>query len=338
MSSAAPRGVGCPTRRFPWRAAWSVALVVAIVASLIAFLPDVVHGVAFAARRIGAAGFAIYVAYSIGVFALLGASWWVTTDEPPRRIALFVRARLVREATADFLPFSQVGGIVFGVRAVSTRGVPAATAYASFVADLMAEIGSQLVFTGFGVALAFAVLGTTASALPATTLSVGAVALAGLAAVLLSAPTASAPAERLARRLLPEGAGAIDAWGASLRRVYGRRDRLVASFALNLAAWAASALGAAIVLALMRFDVSVARVVALESLIFLVRSTAFAIPAGLGVQEAAYAVIGPAFGLSTDALVALDVAKRLRDAAIALPVLAAWQVGELRDAFRARTT
>jgi len=71
-------------------------------------------------------------------------------------------------------------------------------------------------------------------------------------------------------------------------------------------------------------------VLAIESLIFTVRSVAFAVPGAIGFQEAAYVLVGPMFGLPPETALALSIAKRARDVAIGAPALLAWQVIEVR--------
>jgi len=71
-------------------------------------------------------------------------------------------------------------------------------------------------------------------------------------------------------------------------------------------------------------------VIAIESLLFAIKNAAFMAPAGLGVQEGAYALLGPLFGLPPEAALALSLLKRARDVAIGIPVLLIWQFMEGR--------
>jgi glycosyltransferase 2 family protein len=59
------------------------------------------------------------------------------------------------------------------------------------------------------------------------------------------------------------------------------------------------------------------------------------VPGAIGVQEAAYAVLGPVFGLAVPAALALSLLKRARDIVLAIPILLAWQAEEGRHALRA---
>jgi uncharacterized membrane protein YbhN (UPF0104 family) len=76
--------------------------------------------------------------------------------------------------------------------------------------------------------------------------------------------------------------------------------------------------------------ISIWSALGLESLIFTLRSVAFAIPSAIGVQEAAYALAAPLFGLPPESALALSLVKRAREIAIGIPTLLAWQANETR--------
>jgi len=70
-----------------------------------------------AALAVGSGGFAILCLYALGVFVLLGAAWYLLLPEAAgTRLWVLVWARMVRDAAAEVLPFSQFGGIVVGAR------------------------------------------------------------------------------------------------------------------------------------------------------------------------------------------------------------------------------
>jgi len=52
------------------------------------------------------------------------------------------------------------------------------------------------------------------------------------------------------------------------------------------------------------------------------------IPNALGVQEAAYTVLSPLFGVGAEFGLAVSLLKRARDIAIGVPTLLIWQVVE----------
>ena len=192
-------------------------------------------------------------------------------------------------------------------------------------------MAGQIVLTLFGIA-GFVVLrsgGTHAELL--TPIVVGALVMIALMAVFFAAQRwALGLAEALLERLLPGVAEHVAGVGAELTRIYARPERVAAAFGFNLAAWIGSAAGAWIALALMGVSLPLLNALVIESLIFALRSVVFAIPGGIGVQEAAYVLIGPLLGLPAEAALALSLAKRARDLAMGVPALVAWQVGEAR--------
>lgn len=288
--------------------------------------------------RVGLGGFAAYCLYSLAVLIMLGAAWRAAAGEPAGKLASFGWARLVREAASDLLPFSQVGGLVLGARTLTDAGVLACQVYGSLVIDITMELASQLVFTLLGlVFLVSAVIDAPDAATLVWTVLGGTLALAAMVAALLLLqrllPQASI---RLARLLLPASVDAASSLGAELQRSYNRRRRIALCFLLNLAGWVATAFGAFAVLRMMDAPTSVANVLALESMIFLLRSVAFVIPGGLGVQETAYALLGPLLGLPAETALAVALVKRAREAALGLPTLLLWQALEMRRMLRRR--
>ncbi len=117
---------------------------------------------------------------------------------------------------------------------------------------------------------------------------------------------------------------------AQLTAIYRRPGTLLLAGLLHLAAWLASSVEAWIALRLMGADPGIGAVVALESLLYAIRSVAFAVPNAVGVQEGAYIMLGAGFGLTPDIALALSLLKRARDLVIGVPALLAWQALEGR--------
>jgi len=111
------------------------------------------------------------------------------------------------------------------------------------------------------------------------------------------------------------------------------------STALHFVGWVASAIGTWIAFRLIGAHVDLASVIAIESLVYAARSAAFVVPNALGVQEAAYAVLAPLFGVGADVGLAVSLLKRARDVAVGVPILLVWQSVESRRALaRSRAT
>ena len=138
--------------------------------------------------------------------------------------------------------------------------------------------------------------------------------------------------DRFARAL---GRGWADRTAASaasvhveLGRIHRRSSGLWTGFLLHLACWVAGALEVWVALLLAGRPLDFAVVLLIESLLYAIRTVAFAIPNAVGVQEGAYILLGGAFGLTPEMALALSLLKRARDLAIGLPALGLWQALE----------
>src|SRR3984893_12405038 len=272
-----------------------------------------------AAVTVGWSGFAILCFYASGVFLLLGAAWYVLLpDSSPTRLWVFVWARMVRDAAAEVLPFSQLGGIVLGARAAILHGVATPLAFASMIVDVTTEMLAQIAYIALGVVLLSARAPRTSVAVSLKTVFVIGLALAAVAGGLFFALQryGHRMTGKLTARLLP--------------------PRVGLSSALHLAAWIASALGTWIAFRLIGARVDLASAIAIESLVYATRSAAAFIPNALGVQEAAYAVLAPLVGVGAEFGLAVSLLKRARDIAIGVPILLIWQAVEGRRALAGR--
>lgn len=289
-------------------------------------------GVIKALARIGPAGFLLFCLWFLGVFVLLGAAWlWAAPGEPIGRIWLFAWARMVREAVSDLLPLSQLGGVVLGARTLSSHGIASSRANSALLVDMTTEMAAQLVFTVTGIALFLTTVnGSQTGALRPLIFSGTAAMAALMAAFFVAHRFGLGRAGRLAARLLPGADSAADGILDELRATYSNFRAVALSFLFNLLAWLASATGAWIALRLMGEAVSLPAIVMVESLIFTLRSVAFAVPGALGVQEVGYLALAPIAGIAPETILALSLAKRARDLVIGLPTLICWQLIEAR--------
>ena len=88
------------------------------------------------------------------IVVLLGLAWWTIYRSGERPGVLrFVWARAVRDASAEALPFSQLGGYAIGARALSLAGADATAAGASTFLDLILEFAAKFPYILLGLAL-----------------------------------------------------------------------------------------------------------------------------------------------------------------------------------------
>jgi len=285
-----------------------------------------------AISRIGWRGLAAMCATYLPGVAVLAAAWLVldARARPSEWLTLFF-ARLVRDASGELLPFSSLGGFVFGARAAILGGMEPAMSISTTVVDVTAEFISQLGYAAIGLAL----LGAGPAALESQRLLwsslLGLVAGGiGAFAFIVFQHRASGLIEREVARRAPSALAQTSAVTASVHALYSKPWRLILSTLLHFAGWIMGAVGVWGGLWLAGQHMSLRVILGLESLVYVVRTVTFAAPMGLGVIEAGYAAVAVLFGLPVQFAVALSLIKRLRDIIIGLPALALWQFLEGR--------
>jgi glycosyltransferase 2 family protein len=277
---------------------------------------------------IGWSGLAAICVIHLALVAVMGIAWRALVPDAPAWA--FMWGRLMRETGSELLPLSPVGGSVLGARAVSLVGIPGAVAAASTIADLTLEFFAKVVYAGLGLVLLVHLRPDSRVAFP---LAIG-VATAGLGAIVFVAVQRHGfdLFDRFARALGRGWADRTAAGAASVRteltRIYRHRPGLRVGFLLHLACWVAGALEVWVALRLASTPLPFTAVVVIESLVYAIRTLAFAIPNAAGIQEGAYILLGATFGLTPEMALALSLLKRARDLANGLPALGAWQVVE----------
>jgi putative membrane protein len=296
-------------------------------------LRKVVHAVA----AIGWLGFAIFCAYWLLVMSVAGLAWAAAAPRARGRAVDFVWARFLRDSAAEVLPFSQLGGLVVGARAVMAAGVAEHAALASTIVDMTAEIAAQFFYTLLGVGL-IAVRLNAGLAGPLMWPALGGLALlfVAAAATLLGQRRVVAAVGRLGQRWLPNSMARAGAVSEAVEAIYRQPARIAAAVGLHLVGWVGGAGASWIALKFMGAEVPFWAVVAVESLMYALRNLGFALPAGLGVQEVSYVLLGPLFGVHASEALALSLLRRARDLVIGVPVLLIWQAREGRSLLRRR--
>jgi putative membrane protein len=279
-------------------------------------------------RAIGWAGFSAICAIHLIVISLEGIAWRLLV--PGARVWAFIWGRLIRDAGSEVLPVSQMGGCVLGARAVTLAGVPGSVAAATTMVDLTLEFLAKLAYMAIGLILLIDLRPGTPVSLPVT-FGLTATGLFAIAFVIVQRH-GFAFFDRFARMLgrgwAERTVSGVAAVHAALAETYRRRAGLWGGFFLHLACWMLSAVEVWIALRLAGAPLGFPTVLVIESLLYAIRTAAFAIPNAVGVQEGAYVLIGAAFGLTPEMALAISLLKRARDLMIGLPALGTWQVAE----------
>ena len=246
--------------------------------------------------------------------------------------------RWIGESINNLLPVAQVGGVLVRARLLAATGIGATLAGASVMADFVLGLVAQVIFTLAGLAAFAGLTGWNAElANIAGMLAVG-IFLIGLFIVLQRGKSLGrlvAWINRLAP-MVGQGAGSgLTALGDHLDRLYAQRGAVVGGTTWRLVGWCLNAGEIWLILNLMGFHIGIAEALVLESMGSAVRSAAFAVPAGVGVQEAGLVGLGLMLGLPAEAGLALALIRRAREVLTSVPGLLVWAATERQGQARA---
>jgi putative membrane protein len=250
------------------------------------------------------------------------------------RLIDLLQLRWIRESIDSLLPVVQVGGELAAARLLARQGLALPVAGASIIADVTIETLAQLVFTLLGLALIFTLTEPGDASHWAALGFVIAMVLAFLAVfaqrwggVRLFEKMLLFIAERMGWNKL-EGVSGLD---DALSRIYKFRGRLLIAAFHHMIAWSLGAGEVMIAAWALGYRLDLGESYVIESLAQAIRSAAFFVPGGVGVQEGGYVVLAGLFGIPPDAAVSISLTKRIRELALGFPGLALWQVTEIRS-------
>lgn len=294
------------------------------------------QGATTIADRLGEAGWSILL---VALFippdlALRAASFHLLF--PRHRTPRFADTTLamwIGSSVNFLLPVATVGGEFVKARILTLRSVAGVDAAASVMLDKTVQALSVLVWALVGIAILatvapanepMVVAGLIGAAL--LTLGIGGFIFIQWAGTFVMA---ARPAARLLKsgkwQAMIDGAGDLD---AAIRDLYRRPGIIIASTGLRVAKRAVMSGEVWLVAWLVGYPIGFAEAVMLNSLAIALRSAAFAIPGGLGVQEGGYIMLGALIGMPADIMLAISLITRLGEFIEGLPGLVAWQLAE----------
>jgi len=270
--------------------------------------------------------------------ALDAAGWrlLLAPRDPQHRAAwpVLLATAVVREAVNRLLPVAGVGGELVGVRIVVRRGLEPAPVATSVITEVVLTLLCLVLFAALGLALLVA---STRGAGSLDSIFIGVllaspIPIAGL--WLINEGRLVAWLQRFAA-VVTGSTGQVPPWLQSmvafeveLAGLARRRGRLALAALCQLAGMMVGASEVWLALKLLGHPVSVGTALIIESVVLFVRNLAFAIPAGLGAQEAGVVLICAAVGLSQELAIGLALAKRMREVLFGLPALLGWHLWE----------
>ena len=290
------------------------------------------------------AGWAIVavVVYHLVVPVFLDTlAWWVLfprSDRLPLRKLLWMR--WIGESVSTLVPSAAVGGDLVRARLAAISGAPLPIAAATVLVDLTLGVFTQAAFTILGVILLVGVTGQknfVGPTLIGTLIGVAGVVgfyfvqrrgmfgfLAKIVARLANSPEWQS---------LVAGGQTLD---QTVRALYARRKAVVACCAWTIVSLVAGSGEIWIALHALGLHATVANAVILQSMVLTIRSAAFAVPSGLGVQETGYYFVGQLLGIPDYLAITLALIARVRELALGIPGVICWQLIEGRRLWRAR--
>jgi putative membrane protein len=290
-------------------------------------------GIVHALERVSAWGFTLYFAVQLVVIAGLAGAWrLLLRSGSGGRFWLLYWGRMVRDSAGEFLPFSHVGGFILGGRAIALGGVGVADAAASTLADVTIEFLAELIFIATGLGL-LAFLAPHSDLLRPVGLGL-AVAVLGAIGFLFVQKGGGRLFRGLAMRIAGRSAESasvrMERLQAALDQIYARPGRMLMAGALHLLCWFATGVASYVAFHALGQNISPIDALAIEALLHAILAAGFFIPGRIGVQEAAYTLLGAVFGIPPDVALSVSLLRRARDLIVAIPVLLIWQGIEAR--------
>ncbi|WP_174292709.1 lysylphosphatidylglycerol synthase domain-containing protein [Sphingomonas bacterium] len=280
-----------------------------------------------AALRVAGWGILLVVALHLPQAILSGLGFGALIDRQ-RQVGQMWLMRWLRESVNTLLPVAQVGGDVVRVRLLVRGGMELKPLVAASLVDVTAEMGAQLAFTLLGVAVLLA--GAHASgALPVAATAVAAT--AGIALIFVVAQRFGLVklVQRGVERLTRGGAwaelGDMAGLEEAVLALYRDPRKVALTGIWHLASWAAGIAETLAALHVLGLPANLRDATVIESLGQAIRAFGFLIPGALGVQEGGYLFICAMFGIAGPQALALSLLRRIRELALGLPGLAAWQ-------------
>jgi putative membrane protein len=293
-------------------------------------------------KAIATAGWALLavIGYHLLVPVLLDTlAWGVLFPKPERpQFARIYWMRWIGESVTTLVPSAAVGGDIVRARLAAISGTPMATAAGTVLVDLTLGVFTQAAFTILGVVLLVNATGQKDFVRPTI---IGTV--VGIAAVCGFYFAQRRGMFRFLARMIakiansPEWHSLVqsgEALDTTIRTLYARRSAVFACCAWTILSLILNSGEVYIALWALNLHATIANAIILQSMALTIRSVAFPVPGGLGVQEGGYVLVGNLLGIPGESALALSLIARVRELGVGIPGLIGWQVIEGRRLLR----
>jgi putative membrane protein len=312
----------------------AIAFIIGVAAVAAAVVYAGTGAVLRAVESLHISGLLVLVLLHLPIVVLMGFAWYLASGaDPPASQSRFVWARFVRDGAGELLPFLQLGGIVFGLRALGrNRAITIGAVSASI--DGVIELTAKLPYV-------FAALLTLLALAPQsrlTRLLLLAVAITGgfVAVLLFARRSLGASLQAIVRAITARWPGVLGlddgATGRDLQacfsRILSQRGRLWSGFMLHLCCWCLGAVEVWVTFRLLGLNLTLLQALAIDGTVVGLRTFGWLVPAAAGVQEASYMLAAAVFGIPPAAAIAASFARRARDLVLGVGTMGIAAVGD----------
>ncbi|HWW80201.1 MAG TPA: lysylphosphatidylglycerol synthase domain-containing protein [Steroidobacteraceae bacterium] len=256
-------------------------------------------------------------------------------DPAAPHLRVYLLLRWIREAVNNLLPLAQIGGEFVVARLLQKRGVRLAQAVGGTIADLMLEMGTQVLFTVLGLVLLVRLVGhSEVSDIATRALLIAALVVAGafVALWLGLAGVIERAVLRLGRSFGWPATGEIGGLHDALTGCFRAPGRVTLAGVWHLVSWLLGGIEVCLILHFFGIDISIGPGLIIESLGQALKAVGFAVPGAIGVQEGGYVVVCRLLGIEPQTAIALSLVKRVREAVLGIPGLILWHRTEAKAA------
>jgi putative membrane protein len=295
-----------------------------------------IGAVAHAVATLRISGLTLLVLLHVPMVILMGIAWWLAAGEhPPASQSRFVWARFVRDAAGELLPTLQLGGIVFGLRALG-RGRAITLGAVSASIDGIIELTAKLPYV---LAALLILLALSPQNRLARLLSLALATTAAAVAIFVFARRRlGASLQVIVRAISARWPSVLSLHDhgrdvqACFDRILTQRGRLWSAFAVHLCCWCLGAAELWVTFRLLGIGLTPWQALAIDGTVGGLRTFGLMIPAAAGVQEASYLLAAAVFGIPPPAAIAASFARRARDLVLGVGTLGIAAVGDSHSA------
>ena len=109
------------------------------------------------------------------------------------------------------------------------------------------------------------------------------------------------------------------------------KKKIINSLFLKIIGWICGALEIYVFLWIIDIEINFLDLIILESLMSLIRSFAFFIPASIGIQELAFVIVGSYLGLPDTISLTIAIGRRIREVLVSTPAILSWIIISKRN-------